>query len=88
MFSKVWLTVWLVCLPGAVFAQGRAPELPPGEGRELAQSVCGTACHDTRVPAEARASTMWIGSTVPPWSCGTPTSTLPVHDAPRLSVAV
>ncbi len=47
MFSRVWLTAWLVCLPGAVSAQGRAPELPPGEGRELAQSVCGTACHDT-----------------------------------------
>ena len=48
MLSKtVWLIAWLVCVPGAVFAQGRAPELPPGEGRELALSVCGTACHDT-----------------------------------------
>jgi hypothetical protein len=48
VFSKiVWLTACLVCVPGAVSAQGRAPELPPGEGRELALSVCGTACHDT-----------------------------------------
>ena len=48
MFSKsVCLTAWLVCVHGAVYAQGRAPELPPGEGRELALSVCGTACHDT-----------------------------------------
>lgn len=32
----------LVCVPGLLQAQG----LPPGEGRELAQNVCATACHD------------------------------------------
>ena len=48
MFSRtVWLTALLVGVSGAVYAQGRAPELPPGRGRELAQSICGTACHDT-----------------------------------------
>jgi mono/diheme cytochrome c family protein len=47
MSRTVWLAAWLVWVPGAVSAQGRAPELPPGEGRELVQSVCGTACHDT-----------------------------------------
>jgi hypothetical protein len=35
-----------VCVPGLLQAQGRGPELPPGEGRELAQNVCATACHD------------------------------------------
>lgn len=38
----------LVCTPGLVHAQGRGPELPPGEGRELIQKVC-TSCH-TLVP--------------------------------------
>ena len=38
----------LMCTPGLVHAQGRAPELPPGEGRELVQKVC-TSCH-TLVP--------------------------------------
>ena len=33
------------CAPSLVHAQGRAPELPPGEGREIVQSVCATACH-------------------------------------------
>ncbi len=47
MSRTTWLTVWLICAPGAAYAQGRAPELPAGEGRELVQSVCGTACHDT-----------------------------------------
>ena len=47
MSRITWLTVWLLCAPGAAYAQGRAPELPAGEGRELVQTVCGTACHDT-----------------------------------------
>jgi mono/diheme cytochrome c family protein len=34
----------LVCVPALAGAQGRAPELPPGEGREVAQAVC-TVCH-------------------------------------------
>lgn len=47
MFAKVvWLAGVLVFVPGLLQAQGRAPELPPGEGRELAQNVCATACHD------------------------------------------
>jgi cytochrome c5 len=44
----VWLAGVLVCLPGLVHAQGGAPELAPGEGRELVQKVC-TSCH-TLVP--------------------------------------
>jgi cytochrome c5 len=45
MFPRtVWLAGVLVCVPGLVHAQGRAPELPPGEGREVVQKVC-TACH-------------------------------------------
>lgn len=45
MFPKLaWLAGVLVCVPGLVHAQGRAPELPPGEGREVVQKVC-TACH-------------------------------------------
>jgi mono/diheme cytochrome c family protein len=37
-----------LALPGAALAQERrgAPELPPGEGREIAQSICATACHN------------------------------------------
>jgi len=50
----VCLAGLLVCVPGLLRAQGRAPEpalsqvegLPPGEGRELVQNVCATACHD------------------------------------------
>jgi mono/diheme cytochrome c family protein len=38
----------LLCVPGLVHAQGRAAELPPGEGRELVQKVC-SSCH-TLVP--------------------------------------
>jgi len=38
----------LVGTPGLVHAQGRGPELPPGDGRELVQKVC-TSCH-TLVP--------------------------------------
>ena len=38
----------LACTPGLVHAQGRGPELPLGEGRELVQNVC-TSCH-TLVP--------------------------------------
>ena len=41
-----WLIASLLCVPGVLQAQDRAPELPPGEGRELAQAVCATACHD------------------------------------------
>jgi cytochrome c5 len=42
----VWLAAaaGLLCAPGIVDAQGRAPELPPGEGREVAQAAC-TVCH-------------------------------------------
>lgn len=48
MLSRtVWLAVSLIWMPAALQAQGRGPELPPGEGRELVQSICGTACHDT-----------------------------------------
>lgn len=42
----LWLAGVLVCVPGLLQAQSRAPELPPGEGREVAQAVCATACHD------------------------------------------
>lgn len=46
MFPKYfYVAVFSVCMPGLLHAQGR-PELPAGEGRELAQSVCATACHD------------------------------------------
>jgi hypothetical protein len=41
----VWLVGLLMCVPGLAEAQGR-PELPPGEGREVAQAMCGNACHD------------------------------------------
>ena len=41
-----WSIALLLCVPGVLQAQDRAPELPPGEGRELAQAVCATACHD------------------------------------------
>lgn len=45
MFSRiVWLAGVLVCVPAIVHAQGSAPELPPGEGRELVRKVC-TSCH-------------------------------------------
>lgn len=46
-FSRtVVLIALLVSLPALLHAQRRAPELPPGEGQELAQKVCATACHD------------------------------------------
>jgi mono/diheme cytochrome c family protein len=35
----------VVCIPVLAHAQGRGPELPPGEGRDIVQSVCATACH-------------------------------------------
>jgi cytochrome c5 len=44
--KTVWLAVVLVCVPGWLHAQARGPELPAGDGRDLAQSVCATACHD------------------------------------------
>ncbi len=40
----VWMAGVLLCAPGLAHAQGRAAELPPGEGRELVQKVC-TSCH-------------------------------------------
>ena len=46
MFSKLLWAGLMVGVPALVQAQGRGPELPAGEGRELAQSVCATACHD------------------------------------------
>lgn len=47
MFPRtVWLAALLVCVPGFLHGQGRAPELPPGDGRDMAQGVCATACHD------------------------------------------
>jgi mono/diheme cytochrome c family protein len=42
----LWLAGLLICVSSVLRAQGRGPELPPGEGKELAQSVCATACHD------------------------------------------
>jgi hypothetical protein len=41
----VWLAGISLCVPSLLQAQGR-PEFPPGEGREVAQAVCGNACHD------------------------------------------
>ena len=35
----------LVYVPHSLDAQGRAPELPPGEGREVVQKAC-TVCHN------------------------------------------
>jgi cytochrome c5 len=49
VFSRsVLLAGVLICVPRLVGAQAGAPELPPGEGRELVQKVC-TSCH-TLVP--------------------------------------
>jgi cytochrome c5 len=43
----LWLIGSLLCVPGLLEAQAQGrPELPPGEGREVAQAVCGNACHD------------------------------------------
>lgn len=46
----LWMTgvLTLACMAGVAQAQGRAAELPPGEGRELVQRIC-TSCH-TLVP--------------------------------------
>jgi cytochrome c5 len=41
----IWLVGSLMCVPGLLQAQGR-PEFPPGEGKDVAQAVCGNACHD------------------------------------------
>lgn len=43
----VWLAAAaaVVCAPALADAQGGGPELPPGEGREVVQNVCATACH-------------------------------------------
>ena len=50
MLPKMTLALGLLlCAPAVVLAQNRqdrASEFPPGEGRELAVSVCATACHD------------------------------------------
>lgn len=49
-FSRSCLACLLALVPGLLQAQGpalsRVEGLPAGEGRELAQSVCATACHD------------------------------------------
>ena len=47
--TKLFLVALLcfLCLPIVARAQGRGgPELPAGDGRDLARSVCATACHD------------------------------------------
>lgn len=40
------ITAVLVITSGVLDAQSRRPELPVGDGKDLAQSVCATACHD------------------------------------------
>ena len=46
MTQRICLVLMLVAMPLVVQAQGRASGFPPGEGQQLAQSVCATACHD------------------------------------------
>jgi cytochrome c5 len=46
-FERFVAAAVVVCVPVLANAQGRGPELPPGEGREVVQSVCATACHQT-----------------------------------------
>ena len=44
--KRLGVVVAIALMPVAAHGQGRGPALPEGEGRELAQSVCATACHD------------------------------------------
>lgn len=48
MLAKIGPVVALAMVVGAgsLSAQARRPELPAGDGKDLTQGVCGTACHD------------------------------------------